>query len=242
MSKPPGPKKSLSCMPPTTSSGRVPAAIVALASILAWASAVAGEWRKVPWTDDGDLPNPTQDSVTHAVALGTEDSSALPAPFQLSKNISGDAWSLSRLPANTGELDLGKRFTGSKEFANLQGGSLALVGGRVIPKGQSGGIELSLESLEPGRKYLLAVFGLGVIFTEKSPGKSGNRKFQIMVRTGDSPDQSEPLDVDPQGSFYIGCEYTAPSDGRFVVSFECAPEYADGAVVRLCSFLNYRIQ
>lgn len=203
--------------------------------LLALCGAKAGTWSSVQLKNDGDLPKPAPEKVTHAVAFGIDATPPAPEPFQITNKISGENWSMWKYPEHSASVIVTRRPENVVESIRVKGAGAALIRGKIFPKTNQGGLILELNGLDPGQKYKLVLFGLFLLTPE--PDLHGG--FQTTVRASDNPDQSEVLKL-PGSEPYFVYEYTAPSDGQLSISFECGVGDAAVGVMRMCAFLNYR--
>ncbi len=215
----------------------ISAALPVLA-VLALATSVvqAGTWTNTKWTGDADLPKASPDSVTHAVAFGIETEPSPPTPFEITKRISGDNWSVWTYPEHAASVEVTRRGEQMLDAVKVGGSGAALVRGRIVPKGKNKGLSLELTGLEPGKKYRLVVFGPQILGPS---GTSGGPK--IKATASDAPDTPEILATMVNDGKYFAYDYTAPEDGGLKVDFESGnTEHAIG-VIRFCAFLNFAL-
>lgn len=194
----------------------------------------AGTWSTTKWTGDQDLPKPAPDSVTHAVAFGIDAEPSPPPPFEITKRISGDNWSVWTYPEHAASVEVTRRGEQVLSYVKVEGDGAALVQGRIIPKGKNKGLSLELTGLEPGKKYRLALFGPAIL---AEAARAGGQKIQITA--SDAPDKPELIGTGATDGKFFVYEYTAPDDGALKLDFENADENNRVGVIRLCSFLNY---
>lgn len=207
---------------------------VLAALALATSAARAGTWTHSKWTNDADLPKVAADSATHAVVFGVETEPAPPPPFEITKKISGDNWSVWTYPEHAASVEVTRRSEQVLDSVKVEGSGAAILQGRIIPKGKNKGLSLEMTGLDPGKKYSLVVFGLQILTHEIPPG---GRK--INTTASDAPDKAEPLAVDGSDGKYFVYDYTAPDDGTLKIDFENANTEHNIGVIRFCAFLNY---
>ncbi len=201
--------------------------------LLGMGAVQAGTWTTVPWSRDSDISGTEGSAVTHAIAFGLELESPLPAPFELSNKRSGENWSVWKMPGHTADVIVTKRpeqMVKRDEASKGEGG--ALQRGRIIAKG-NGWLTLELRDLDPGKKYILSIFGLSLI-TPKTTVASMN----VLATASDAPDKQEALPLSSKHGTYFSYEYTAPADGELALTFagdETNPEIRQ---IRFCAFLN----
>lgn len=206
--------------------------LVALA--LATSCLQAGTWTRSKWTGDADLPKVAPDSATHAVVFGIEIEPAPPPPFEITKRISGDNWSVWTYPEHAASVEVTRRSEQILDSVKVEGKGVRLLQGRIIPKGKSKGLSLELTGLEPGKKYNLAVFGLAILASSFPPGGP-----KIKATVSDAPDTPEILALGGSDAKYFVYNYTAPEDGQLKIDFENANTEHEIGVIRFCAFLNY---
>lgn len=213
----------------------IPAAMSLLAAlVLAASAAQAGTWTHSKWTDDADLPKTAPDSATHAVVFGIETEPPPPPPFEITKRISGENWSVWTFPDHSASVAVTRRSEQILDYVKVGGRGAVLLRGRIVPKGKSKGLSLELTGLEPGKKYSLAVFGLAILANAFPPGGP-----KINVTASDAPDKPESLALGGGDAKYFVYDYTAPEDGALKIDFENANTEHNIGVVRACAFLNF---
>lgn len=213
----------------------IPVAMPVLAALtLATSSLQAGTWTHSKWTGDGDLPKVAPDSATHAVAFGIETDPAPPPPFEITKRISGENWSVWTYPEHAAAVEVTRRPEQILDSVKVKDSGAVLLKGRIIPKGKNQGLSIELTGLEPGKKYNLAMFGLAILGNNNIPGGQ-----KIKVTASDAPDSPETLVPASGGGKYFVYEYTAPEDGTLKIDFENANTEQNTGVVRICAFYNY---
>lgn len=211
-------------------------ALAAACLSLVGSGALAGTWTFRPWVNDGDIPQPAPGLVTHAVAFGIELEPPVPAPFEITKNISGENWAVWRMPEHTASAAVGRRSQAVLDSISVGGEGASLLRGQICPTGPRAGLAIELSGLEPGKNYTLALFGLG--FSVWSQGA----KFQVEASASDAAGQREVLGLQSQSARILVYEYTAPSDGQITVSFETSESDPNSKTLRLCAFLNHRVE
>lgn len=191
----------------------------------------AGVWSTVPWKSDADLPKFTPEAATHAISFGIDATPPPPAPFVITKKISGENWAVWKAPEHTQELAVSRRPDEllSTKSVSAKGAGAALIRGRLMSKTKTGWLTLELTGLTPGAKYNLAVFGLVVFST-------GPTKIEAIA--SDAPDKPESLPQSGSDSHYFLYEYIAPPDGTLSITFTGDETNPDIRVMRLCAFLN----
>jgi len=225
--------------------------------LVAVQAAVAGTWSSRQWLNDGDIPQPAPEMVTHAIAFGIATEPPTPAPYERTKEISGEKWMARKFPDLTGKLEVDDRNSVVLRGVSGKDDGLALLRGRIFPKGR-GGLSLELSGLEPGHNYSLTIFGLGFA----TPGGK-----VMACAASDAPGQVENFKTKQAGDdAFMVYDYTAPADGKLAVTFESAEGTAvqgkgqsragktnkegnmgegDGEnsqVVRFCAFLNQKAE
>lgn len=203
----------------------------------------AGTWTFKKWASDRDIPQPSPDVVTHAIAFGIPSETPILAPFLLTNEIFGQTWSVWTYPVHSKMVGVFRISEGHKDVLRVGGEGATLLHGRIGPKGkdkQEGGLGLSVEltGLEPGRAYNIAFFGLGLL----SVGVQGQERFQMEVSASDAPDQPQTLEWDrgplrAQSKFVV-CEYTAPENGQINFTFK---SLAGDRFIRFAAFMNFRV-
>lgn len=211
-------------------------ALAAACLSLVGSGALAGTWTFRPWVNDGDIPQPAPGLVTHAVAFGIELEPPVPAPFEITKNISGENWAVWRMPEHTASLGVGRRTQAALDSITVGGEGASLLRGQVVPSGKPGGLAIELSGLEAGKNYALVLLGLG--FSVWNPGA----KFQVEAGANDDGAHREVLSLQNRGDRFLVYEYTAPSDGQVTVSIETSESDPESKTLRLCTFLNYRVE
>lgn len=203
----------------------------------------AGTWSFKKWDSDRDIPQPAPDMVTHAIAFSPPKEAPIPSPFLSTNKIFGQTWAVSREPGHTKMLGVLPTAQGRMDNLRVGGEGMALLRGRVCPRGkeqEKGGAGLSLEltGLEPGHVYNLFLMGLGLSADRDSPGRENH---QINVSSSDAPDQWQMLDADVgplrNKPKFVVCEYTAPENGGITFFFKSADEKRN---VQLAAFMNFR--
>lgn len=207
---------------------------VLAALALATSAARAGTWTHSKWTNDADLPKVAPDSATHAVVFGIETEPAPPAPFEITKRISGDNWSVWTCPDHSASVEVTRRSEQILDSVKVAGNGATLLKGRIIPKGKNKGLSLELTGLEPGKKYSLSLFGIAILANATIPGGP-----IVNVTASDVPDKLETLALAGGDGKYFVYDYTAPEDGALKLDFENANTEHDIGVIRFCAFLNY---
>lgn len=204
----------------------------------------AGTWTFKKWASDRDIPQPTPDLVTHAIAFGVPSETPVMAPFLLTNKIFGQTWSVWTYPDHTKMLGVARISEGHKDAMRVGGEGATLLHGRIGPKGKDTkgaglGLSLELTGLEPGHAYNIALFGLGLSGSRDNQGRD---KHQVDVSSSDPTDQPQMLDWDngplrAQPRFVV-YEYTAPENGQISFTFK-SPE--GDRNVRLAAFMNFRV-
>jgi len=203
---------------------------------MAACGAEAGIWTAKPWKSDADLPNPAPDAVTQAIAFGMDKEQPAPSPFEITDRTSGENWMVLRYPEQTASVVVTRRPDLLADRDNVAGAGKVLLRGRIIPDRGQGGLSIELSGLEPGRKYHLVLFGVAVI----APEAAGRNL--VSACGSDAPEVTEAIDKNGGGNRFFVYEYTAPSDGVFEISLENGEANEVSGVVRLCAFLNYRVE
>jgi len=212
----------------------IPFAMPVLASLtLATSSLQAGTWSHSKWTDDGDLPEVAPESATHAIAFGVEAAPAPPPPFEITKLISGENWSVWTYPEHAAAVEVTRRSEQILDSVKVKGSGAVLLKGRITPKGKNQGLSIELTGLEPGKKYNLAMFGLAILANQNIPGGQ-----KVKATGSDAPDRPETLALAGDGKYFV-YGYTAPEDGTLKIDFENANAEQNTGVVRICAFYNY---
>lgn len=195
----------------------------------------AGTWSTLPWKSDKDLPQVPPGMVTHALAFGLDTEPPVPAPFEVTKKISGENWSVWQAPEHTATVVVARCLESIVSHPNFtaRGEGAALIRGRILPKGKNGWLTLELKGLEPGRPYRLALFGLALYTTGSA---------QVNVTSSDAPDQVATLSQRPNAMQYFVYEYTAPPDGELSLTFAGDGSNPEIRLIKLSAFLNYRVE
>ncbi|TSA37555.1 MAG: hypothetical protein D4R65_00400 [Verrucomicrobiaceae bacterium] len=196
----------------------------------------AGTWSAAKWTGDQYLPKAAPDSVTHAVVFGIETEPAPPPPFEITKRIAGDNWSVWTYPEHAASVEVTRRPEKLLDSVKMEGSSAALLQGRIVPKGKNKGLSLELTGLQPGKNYNLVLFGPQILIPDSTPGGK-----KITATASDTPDKPEVLTVTGDSGKYFVYAYTAPDDGQLKIDLENANTEHEIGIARLCAFMNYSV-
>lgn len=208
--------------------------LVAVFFLVIW-TANAGTWAAKKWVDDADLPQPKAGKVTHAVAFGTDAEPAVPSPFQTTKSITGKNWQAYLYPELTASVRVVRNSEQYLSALDIQGKGALLLRGQLGPTETTGGVALEISGLKPGARYNLVLFGLG---------------YSVFPMMGDLPTKvgasdvlgkTEVLNLRGKGLRYWVYDYTAPSNGQLVVSFEADEANPEARRPRFSAFLNYKV-
>ncbi len=201
--------------------------------------AVGGTWSFKPWENDDSLPKAAKEDVTHAIAFGVDTEPPAPAPFEITKQIAGENWSLWRQPGHTTDVVVTRRTKQEENWLKnkFEGQGTVLLRGRVVPSGaKGGGLSLEMDGLQPGAKYQLALLGLALLTSAHK-----EQEVKIKVSGSDMPEHQESLALYARKPRYLVYDYVAPESGTITVFFEADDSMEAKGAIRLCAFSNYRI-